>query len=138
MTVDYELLDQRDPRAKPKIIHYNRLKPYRSAWSAGDTPPSPSGQAVPMNTPSPPLLTALSGSRPYVYRHPDTHTCPVSPSQTNVSSSPPGPATATPQAGDIVATGCHSELFPVVQPLMGVRTRSGRCVRPPVRYMHDN
>uniref|UniRef100_A0A8C2Z9W3 Integrase catalytic domain-containing protein n=1 Tax=Cyclopterus lumpus TaxID=8103 RepID=A0A8C2Z9W3_CYCLU len=30
--VDYELLDQRDPRAKPKVIHYNRLKPHRSAW----------------------------------------------------------------------------------------------------------
>ncbi|KAK9521199.1 hypothetical protein VZT92_021024 [Zoarces viviparus] len=32
--LDYELLDQRDPRVKPKVIHYNRLKPYRSAWSA--------------------------------------------------------------------------------------------------------
>lgn len=29
--VDYELLDQQDPTAKPKVIHYNRLKPYRSA-----------------------------------------------------------------------------------------------------------
>lgn len=39
--VDYELLDQRDPRAKPKVIHYNRLKPYRSAWSAEQSSPSP-------------------------------------------------------------------------------------------------
>ena len=92
--VDYELLNQREHRAKPKIIHYNRLKPYCSAWSAGGTPPSPTGQAVPVNTSSPPLLTALSGSRPYVYRHPATHTCPVTPSQTNVSSLPPRPATA--------------------------------------------
>ena len=138
MGVDYELLDQRDPRAKPKVIHYNHLKPYRSAWSAGGMPPSPSGQTVPVNTPSPPLLTALLGSRPYVYRHPATHTCPVTPSQTNVSSSPPRPATAMPQAGDIVVTRCHSELSPVVQPFVGVRTKSGHFVRPPVRYMHNN
>ncbi|KAL6488804.1 hypothetical protein MHYP_G00025450 [Metynnis hypsauchen] len=31
--VDYELQNQLDLRAKPKVIHYNRLKPYCSLWS---------------------------------------------------------------------------------------------------------
>ena len=77
--VDYELLDQQDPRAKPKIIHYNRLKPYRSPWSANrlPVPPSPSELTVTANGPGPPLLTALSGSRPYVYGHPTTPGCSV-------------------------------------------------------------
>uniref|UniRef100_A0A3B5LP93 Integrase catalytic domain-containing protein n=1 Tax=Xiphophorus couchianus TaxID=32473 RepID=A0A3B5LP93_9TELE len=30
MGVDYVVLDQLDPRAKPKVVHYNHLKPYRS------------------------------------------------------------------------------------------------------------
>lgn len=37
--VDYELLDQRDPRAQPKVIHYNRLKPYCCASSAERSSP---------------------------------------------------------------------------------------------------
>jgi len=32
--VNYKLLDQRDPRAKHKVIYSNRLKPYRAAWAA--------------------------------------------------------------------------------------------------------
>ena len=136
--VDYELLDQRDPRAKPKVIHYNRLKPYRSAWSADrhPVPPSPSELTVPANGPGPPLLTALSGSRPYVYRHPNKPGCSVTAprDQTNVCPLPQSATSTTTQVGDNVATGHSSELSPAVQPFTGVRTKSGCCVRPPVRY----
>uniref|UniRef100_A0A3B5R5L0 SRCR domain-containing protein n=1 Tax=Xiphophorus maculatus TaxID=8083 RepID=A0A3B5R5L0_XIPMA len=42
MGVDYVVLDQLDPRAKPKVVHYNHLKPYRSPvarTSVTDAPP---------------------------------------------------------------------------------------------------
>ncbi|KAL0150681.1 hypothetical protein M9458_053985, partial [Cirrhinus mrigala] len=59
MGVTYKVKDLLDSRSKPKVIHYNRLKPYRSAWSPEPSPllTSPQGERPP--------LTALSGSRPY-------------------------------------------------------------------------
>uniref|UniRef100_A0A3P9PE55 Gypsy retrotransposon integrase-like protein 1 n=1 Tax=Poecilia reticulata TaxID=8081 RepID=A0A3P9PE55_POERE len=62
MGVDYEVLDQLDPRAKPKVVCYNRLKPYRSPVprsSVTDAPPCT----------GPPTLTALSGSRPWTFEY---------------------------------------------------------------------
>ncbi|KAL2076396.1 hypothetical protein ACEWY4_028006 [Coilia grayii] len=68
--VDYKLQDQLDPRAKPKVVHYNRLKPYRSPWPDGSTPTSlENSQGHPAVRPQ---LTALSASRPYAYHVPDT------------------------------------------------------------------
>ncbi|KAK9538465.1 hypothetical protein VZT92_003634 [Zoarces viviparus] len=133
---DYQLLEQRDPRAKPKVTHYNRLKPDRSACSAERNPPSPSGGAAAANSSGPSLLTALSGSRPHVYWSPTTQRCSVPPdrAQTNVCPPTQGAATTSTDVGDNTATGSSSELSPVVLPFEGVRTKSGRCVRPPVRY----
>lgn len=68
--VDYNIQDQLDPRAKPKVVHYNRLKPYRSPWSEDSAPTTPENNQA--NRAARPQLTALSASRPYAYRVPDT------------------------------------------------------------------
>lgn len=55
--------------------------------------------------------------------------------QINVCPLPQKAATTSTQGGDNTATGSPSELSPVVQPFAEVRTKSGHCVRPLVRYM---
>ena len=137
--VDYEILDQRDPRAKPKIIHYNRLKPYRSAWSADQHPTPPVTPAVPTCSSGPPPLTALSGSRPNVYQRPvATNGCsvPRAGTQSQVNPLSQHPVHPAPQVEGTAAVG-HSSGQTTVQPLPGLRTRTGRCIRPPTRYGYD-
>ncbi|KAI3372312.1 hypothetical protein L3Q82_022807, partial [Scortum barcoo] len=43
----YTLLDLRHPQAEPRVIHYDRLKPYRSSW---DLSSAPANRPLPMNT----------------------------------------------------------------------------------------
>lgn len=68
--VDYNLQDQLDPRSKPKGVHYNRLKPYRSPWPHDLAPTTPENNQAEPHRPVNRQLTALSASRPYVYRAP--------------------------------------------------------------------
>ena len=136
--VDYELLDQLSPRAKPKVIHYNRLKPYRSPQPPAQGLPSDSGQAPPpAPRPGPPPLTALSGSRPYIYRGPTRPGPCVPPPMAHVPGNPPLQRSDAPpaQVRDNPTAVARPAL--VTQPTSGLRTRSGRCVRPPERYRTD-
>ena len=55
--VTYSILDLQNPDAKPKRIHYNRLKPYRSSILPQRLPP-------PLLPTPPSPITALSGSIP--------------------------------------------------------------------------
>ncbi|KAJ8333902.1 hypothetical protein SKAU_G00412210 [Synaphobranchus kaupii] len=145
--VDYQILDQLDPRAKPKVVHYNRLKPYISPWSTTNVPsttvvtPQP---LVPWH--GPPPVTALSGSRPYCLRG------------TSIPERPPPPAVMNPallpaaEMDNVLppAVGMNNALPPVpvldsalmpsslppvsVSSTADNRTRSGRFIRPPARY----
>ncbi|KAK9959336.1 hypothetical protein ABG768_009466 [Culter alburnus] len=117
--VTYKVKDLLDSRSKPKVIHYNRLKPYRSAWS-----PDPRPVLTPPQTGRPPL-TALSGSRPYVL-HDFAVPKSVEPTQQIQE-----PVQVELSEGSEVES--HVEL-PTEQPATGMRTRSGRSVRPPLRY----
>lgn len=130
--VIYELLDQLNLRAKPKVIHYNCLKPYRSPWAVAHAPSPALGPALPTPSSGPPPLTALSCSRPYTYQGlvptvaqvpdvpqiQDTHTRPVQVRDSSTAVATEQPAVAA-------------------QPPSGLRTKSGRCVRPPERYRPD-
>ncbi|KAJ8356478.1 hypothetical protein SKAU_G00192720 [Synaphobranchus kaupii] len=145
--VDYQILDQLDPRAKPKVVHYNRLKPYISPWSTTYVPsttvvtPQP---LVPWH--GPPPVTALSGSRPFCLRG------------TSIPERPPPPAVMNPallpaaEMDNVLppAVGMNNALPPVpvldsalmpsslppvsVSSTADNRTRSGRYIRPPARY----
>lgn len=121
--VDYEVLDQFDPRAKPKVIHYNRLKPYRS--------PMPTKLPVPDLAPGlthtgPPPLTALSGSRPWPFQSMGTAA-----SQMAHAALAPSAGHVTVDSSSQAATG-----LPAIadQSPVQLRTRSGRSIRPPERY----
>lgn len=120
--VTYKVKDLLDSKSKPKVIHYNRLKPYRSVWS-----PDPRPVMTSPHMGRPPL-TALSGSRPYVFQdsaRPTLQfqwrdgTLPSVQAQVEISES----------------SGAESHVgLPTEQPANGMRTRSRRSVRPPLRY----
>lgn len=59
----YKLLDIVNPHKEPKVIHYDRLKPFRSTWEASKAP----GHDTPL-----PRYTALSGSLPFHFGPTDT------------------------------------------------------------------
>jgi len=120
--VTYKVKDLLDSRSKPKVIHYNRLKPYHSVWS-----PDPRPVMTSPHMGRPPL-TALSGSRPYVF--PD-YVRQIEHIQRRDGSLPPV------QAQVEISEGSRTEPnveLPTEQPANGVRTRSGRSVHPPLRY----
>ena len=65
----YKLLDLTHPQAGPKVVHYDRLKPYRSTWGTSSTHTNPPVVPQPMDTL--PKYTALSGSLPLDQRRTD-------------------------------------------------------------------
>lgn len=79
-----------------------------------------------------PRVANTLGPRAYVYRYLTTSRCPSTVTRT-VSSSP-SLVTLIPKGGKNV--GCYSES--VAQPLMGVRTKSGHCMHPPLYHIHEN
>ncbi|KAL2087239.1 hypothetical protein ACEWY4_018298 [Coilia grayii] len=72
----YKLLDFVNPHKEPKVIHYDRLKPFRSTWEASKAP----GHDTPL-----PRYTALTGSLPFRFGSADT--C-QTPSTTATSQTP--------------------------------------------------
>ncbi len=123
--VTYKVLDLLDPRSKPKVIHYNRLKPYRSVWS-----PEPSPVLRTPQSGRPPL-TGLSGSRPYVH-----HDSSVPKSVRPIQGVQERDGTLPPVQNEL-SEGSRAELpveIPCDRPAEGTKTRSGRSVRPPIRY----
>lgn len=119
------MLDQQDPRDKNKNTSLQSLCLVNRCVT-----PSLSCHELLINTSAQLLLTALSGSRAYVYSYLATPRCPSTVTQT-VSSSP-SLITLTPKGGKNV--GCYSES--VAQPLMGLRTKSG--MHPPLYHINEN
>ena len=118
--VDYNLQDQLDPRAKPKVVHYNHLKPYRSPWTCNLAPTTPENIQAESNQGVGSQLMTLSASRPYVYRSCELGANePASPTMVNA----PDPVANTP------AIEAHTP--------QERRTRLGRIVRPPHRFRDD-
>ncbi|XP_057188755.1 interleukin-13 receptor subunit alpha-1 isoform X1 [Triplophysa rosa] len=63
----YTVLDQSRVNAEPKVVHYDRLKPYRSSWKALVRSSTGAGQSVDEGgRRAQPTFTALSGSLPFM------------------------------------------------------------------------
>ncbi len=123
--VTYKVLDVLDPRSKPKVIHYNRLKPYRSVWSPEPRPVL----RTPQSGCSP--LTGLSGSRPYI---PQDSSVPKSVRPIQRVQERDG---ILPPVQNELSERSRADLpveIPCDRPAEGTKTKSGRSVRPPIRY----
>lgn len=119
--VDYKLQDQLDLRAKPKVVHYNRLKPYRSPWTCDLATTTPEHHRAEPNQHVSSQLTALSASRPYVYQ--GCETVASEPTVFPAADNAPDPVENTPTIA--------------APPVLEQRTRYGRIVRPPQRFGDD-
>lgn len=65
--VTFEVVDQSNPRASPRVLHYNRLKRYTAPASSslhGEEPSAPVKQAPATAAPVVPPITALAGFLP--------------------------------------------------------------------------
>uniref|UniRef100_A0A3Q3MR96 Integrase catalytic domain-containing protein n=1 Tax=Labrus bergylta TaxID=56723 RepID=A0A3Q3MR96_9LABR len=127
----YNLLDLRHPQAGSKVVHYDRLKPYRSTWDISSVPDTWTVPKRPLDTL--PRYTSLSGSLP-LYSVPDTDTGQaLAPACLSVPllRRPSGwVSRVQPQLtahAPAVPAGTHSSDPP--------QTRSGRVVRKPQRLL---
>ncbi|CAK6950517.1 hypothetical protein L3Q82_022807%2C partial, partial [Scomber scombrus] len=127
----YKLLDLRRPKAGPKIVHYERLKPYRSSWDPSSA--QVNQPVVSQHVDTLPRYTTLSGSLPLYPRQPDTGqafaaACPSVPllrrPSGRVSQVPPQHNQRPDAARAVSARLCDSST-----------TRSGRVVRRPQRLL---
>uniref|UniRef100_A0A3B3WTS4 Integrase catalytic domain-containing protein n=1 Tax=Poecilia mexicana TaxID=48701 RepID=A0A3B3WTS4_9TELE len=120
----YKLVDVKYPQAATRVIHYDRLKPYRSST---DTLPTDVSQSVfPPNRDTLPRYTALSGSLPWLFGQTaaaqtsgTTRSLPSSPRNPTglISHQPTQPPPSLPPSGGAVIT------------------RHGRTVRKPQRLL---
>lgn len=123
--VVYKLLDLRHPQTGPKVIHYDRLKPYRSAWTALSAPVN-----QPVSVDTLPRYTSLSGSLPMFPTPPDTGQAyaPVCPSVPLLRRPSGRVSRVQPQQNQ------RTDNVPAVR-VGQPTTRSGRIVRKPQRLM---
>ncbi|KAK6491574.1 hypothetical protein HHUSO_G3672 [Huso huso] len=146
----YELLDLRHPEAQPKIIHYDRLKPYRSTWPenvpSNSVLPPPQNHEDPLPCPDVrstngiPGYTALSGSLPLI-------SC-QRPPEGNTSRSPALQSVPSLRRPSGRVSQSHMLTRDIPQPAVPAsevgqdrslelpRIRSGRIIQKPHRYGH--
>ncbi len=129
----YTLLDLKHPQAASKVIHYDRLKPYRSTWDTSSAPVHHLVPQLPMNTV--PRYTSLSGSLPIHPRSSETEqaSAPACPSVPLMRRPSGRMSRVHPQQNHRTDTvpaasaGTHSGAPPT--------TRCGRIVRRPQRFL---
>ncbi|XP_063078039.1 uncharacterized protein LOC134467953 [Engraulis encrasicolus] len=129
----YKLLDLKHPHKEPKVIHYDRLKPFRSTWEASE--------ALGHDTPLP-RYTALSGSMPFQFGSTDTgQTSATSTGQTQTATGPVVPLMRRPSGRVVPAPPQQTQgtelgaMGPGVSQDTSCTTRSGRTVRRPQRLV---
>uniref|UniRef100_A0A3B5K0P4 Integrase catalytic domain-containing protein n=1 Tax=Takifugu rubripes TaxID=31033 RepID=A0A3B5K0P4_TAKRU len=156
--VTYEITDPKKSDSRKWVVHHNRLKAYKgrlSDESPRNTGPSEADGGGPVPVPNQSTLTALSGALPYrptipLNAAPQAHrpvpsTDTEGGSQVQFCSDPLPISVARPcplempavdvefqPLGDADSTASPRQLPPPMT------TRSGRQVRPPVRYGYDN
>ena len=132
--VNFDIKDANDPKAKPRRVHYNRLKPFITPDSRL-SPPVPATE-----TPGPseeprvmPPLSALSGSLPLpgaqaptVPAHGDNPMTPTAPPPD------PTPSPSRTHGGSLASPSVPvTDQLPVPATLPGEQARSQRLRRPP-------
>lgn len=129
----YKLFDLRHPQAVSKVVHYDRLKPYRSTWDTASAPVNQLVSRQPMDIL--PSYTALSGSLP-------RYAGPADSGQASAPACPSVPLLRRPsERVSRVQTqqnqGTNTATTVPLQTCSGgpLMTRSGRIVRTPQRLL---
>ncbi|KAL1260276.1 hypothetical protein QQF64_008103 [Cirrhinus molitorella] len=131
----------RNEKAEPKVVHYERLKAYRSRWIEPALTSTGAGQAVDervqgtMHSVKPPY-TALSGSLPLSLGGPmvGENETPVLPSVPHVRR-PSGRMTQVPHVmNQPLEVGEHATSLGGEHVSKGVVTRSGRVIKRPTKF----